>query len=364
MPSYINEETSLDSNQVKLNKFYDQLFLAGKLLYTLTSILIIIGNSLVLLATWREKSLHQPNKYFIACLAVADLFVGIFIGPVKVYGLSMDYESLSDMSIHLCRFMLWADTLVLTASVYTLIFISFDRYFKISKPLQYRSRMTTSKSLIIIFFIWLISSAFATYAATPDSGSYGFLAGGGKLCLEFVDVSDETLSKRRVFYTILFVTVVFLPALVILVMYALIFAVAHKRQKILRKGELGVASTVQKERSVLLQDLKIVRMLLMIVGVFIFCWFPFVIYCLIDIYNPEIIDWNSSSLTYLYSVRIPIAFIIILPLFNSVCNPIMYACLDQSYREAFKHLFQKVMRRPRSIALQPTAVITVASAEK
>ena len=210
----------------------------------------------------------------------------------------------------------------------------------------------------------MISSAFATYAATPDSGSYGFLADGGKLCLEFVDVSDETLSKRRVFYTILFVTVVFLPALVILVIYALIFAVAHKRQKILRKGELGVASTVQKERSVLLQDLKIVRMLLMIVGVFIFCWFPFVIFCLIDIYNPEIIDWNSSSLTYLYSVRIPIAFIMVLPLFNSVCNPIIYACLDQSYREAFKHLFQKVMRRPRSIALQPTAVITVASSEK
>ena len=153
VPSYVNEETSLDSNQVKLNKFYDQLFLAGKLLYILTSILIIIGNSLVLLATWGEKSLHQPNKYFIACLAVADLLVGIFIGPVKVYGLSMDYESLSDMSIHLCRFMLCVDTLVLTASVYTLMFISFDRYFKISKPLQYRSRMTTSKSLIIIFFI-------------------------------------------------------------------------------------------------------------------------------------------------------------------------------------------------------------------
>ena len=168
--------------------FIKQLHLALLILYTFISILIITGNTLVLLATWRERSLHQPNKYFIACLAVADLLVGIFIGPVKVYdvlNVIQNYESRLDMSIHFCRFMVWIDTLVVTASVYTLMFISFDRYLKISKPLQYRSRMTTSKSLKIIFIIWLISTAFATYAATPDSGSYGFLTNGGFLCPDY-----------------------------------------------------------------------------------------------------------------------------------------------------------------------------------
>ena len=86
---------------MKYNEFRDQLFLARKILYTLTSILIIMGNTLVLLATWRDRSLHQPNKYFVACLAVADLLVGIFIGPAIVHRLSLD----SDISIHFCRFM-------------------------------------------------------------------------------------------------------------------------------------------------------------------------------------------------------------------------------------------------------------------
>ena len=178
-------ETSCDSDCVE---FINQFILAVKILSILISILIILGNTLVLLVTWRERSLHQPNKYFIACLAVADLLVGIFIGPLQVFRLSVGFGSLNN--IHLCRFLVWIDTLVLTASICSLMFISFDRYLKISKPLQYRSRMTTSKSLKIIFIIWLISAAFATYAATPDSGSEGFLVDSAVFCPQLYDISD------------------------------------------------------------------------------------------------------------------------------------------------------------------------------
>ena len=45
--------------------FFKQLFLADQILFIVIMILIIMGNTLVLLATWRERSLHQPNKYFI-----------------------------------------------------------------------------------------------------------------------------------------------------------------------------------------------------------------------------------------------------------------------------------------------------------
>ena len=96
--------------------------------------------------------------------------------------------------------------------------------------------MTTSKSLKIIFIIWLISAAFATYAATPDSGSHGFLGNGGKLCPDYY---SENMSKRGEYKTFMFIRVIFLPVIVILIMYALIFIVAHKRQKMLRNGNLG-----------------------------------------------------------------------------------------------------------------------------
>lgn len=56
--------------------------------------------------------------------------------PMKVYALSTDYESRRDISIHLCRFALSIDSLAVTASTCSMMFISFDRYPKISKPLQ------------------------------------------------------------------------------------------------------------------------------------------------------------------------------------------------------------------------------------
>ena len=339
-----NETLSNCNDLMKYIEFRDQLFLARKILLILISILIIVGNTLVLLATWRDRSLHQPNKYFVACLAVTDLLVGIFIGPAMVYGLSLDKKSLRDISIHFCRFMVWIDYLAIAASVFTLMFISYDRYLKISKPLQYRSRMTTSKSFKIILIVWFISTALATYSATPDSGAAGILI----VHTDYCRTDNNTPSKKVAWRTSISANS-FLLVTVMLTTYVRIFVVAHKRHKMLRNGELGGTSTGQNQRSVLRQDLKTVRMLL--------CWLPRVISHLLLQYYRNLFYSNSWSLGYRYRKTIFTSLVYLLALSSSLCNPIIYACLDQTYREAFKRLFKKMMCRTRSNTQQPPAVI-------
>ena len=337
-----------NSDWMKYVAFLKQVELAHKMLLTFIAILTILGNTLVLVVTWREKSLHQPNKYFIAFLAVADLLVGMFLDPLKAKQLFHESESQHSVSIHLCRFTVWIDNFALAASILSLAFISFDRYLKISKPLQYKSKMTTSKSLKIIFTILLASIAFATYAATPYSGSYGILLMDNNLN-NYCPADDD---KEIEFYTFLSVAF-FLSTVVILVMYALIFVIAHKRQTMLRNGELGQTWNDRNQRSVFLQDLKVIRMLVVIVGVYILCWFPFVIYNLLVLEDPYIIDWESTSLNYQYSINISVMIVDLLPLLNSLCNPIIYACLNQKYRQAFKNLFSKTVCRPSAQNRQP-----------
>ncbi|CAB3981041.1 5-hydroxytryptamine receptor 1-like [Paramuricea clavata] len=323
-------------------KFLDELGLADKIIFIIFAICTIVGNTLVLVATWREASLHQPNKYFIASLAVADLLVGMILDPVRVYYTKYDYESQHTLSFYPCRFVAWIDAFALAASICTLTFISFDRYLKIRKPLQYRFRMTTSKSLKIIFIIWFISAAFATYAAIPDSGNNNELPCG-----------TFDLDEMKRYYTLLAISAFFLPTAVMLVMYTLIFVVVHKRQKMMRNGELGQTCNDRNQRSAFLQDLKAIRMLLVVVGVFILCWGPYCIFVLLVCYNPNHLIEPHSDLRRLY-----IADVVLnkLPYFNSLCNPIVYACMDQTYRAAFKNLFQRMCRSSSRRRQPPEAI--------
>jgi hypothetical protein len=327
--------------------FLDELGLAENIILIFFSICTILGNTLVLVATWRESSLHQPNKYLIACLAVADLLIGIILEPLRVYYQNLDYESLASMYIDLCRFIVWIDTLALATSILTLTFISFDRYLKISKPLQYRSRMTTSKSLKIIFIIWLISTAFAT---TPPL----LIQKALESCLNPTSFSPKIKIIKKGFYTIIAVTMLFLPTIVILVMYTCIFFVAHKRQKMWRNGELGQSCNNRSQRSAFHQDLKAIPMLLVVVLVFILCWFPYAISQLLRLHN---LRGHSRSLSNRRRLLMADLVMALLPYFNSICNPIIYSWLDQTYRQAFKNLFQRMMCRPSSRRRQPPEAI-------
>ncbi|XP_028407751.1 adenosine receptor A2b-like [Dendronephthya gigantea] len=187
------------SRQIRANRLEKQLW--WKVVIAFIAILTILGNIWVLILTWKERSLHQPNKYFIACLAVADLLVGVILIPLNVFTrLNFDPKSVrsTPSAFYLCRFMVWIDTIALATSIFSLTMISFDRYLKISKPLLYKSLMTTSRSLKIIFVLVFISISLASYSVTPNSGSYGILDTALGTCSH-----EHDQDKAKTFYLLL-----------------------------------------------------------------------------------------------------------------------------------------------------------------
>jgi hypothetical protein len=335
----------------------DHIWEIEKIMLIFIAIFTVLGNTMVLVATWKEKSLHQPNKYFIASRAVADLLVGTFVAPLWLFRF---YKTESDESqhetipsYHLCDFVIWIDGFALTASIYTLTFIIYERYLNMSKARCNRLQMTTFKSLKIIFIIWLISAVFASYAATPFSGSIGILF--------TADVCLFHVSKN--FYTFEAVSVLILPTAMIVIMYRRIFLVAYivKRRNISQNGtnwELGQTRNHSKQQTIFLRDLKVLWTLFVSVGVFIVCWGPYLIWIFLKFYYPDVFDGDENSTSYWYSFLISRVVVFTLPLINSLCNPIIYACLDNKYKKAFKHLFQQIMCRSCSGKRQPPEVST------
>lgn len=317
----MHKTTSCNESNLNVSYFErekDALWYTRTVGLTLIMIMAIIGNTIVLTATWKERYLHQPSKYFIACLALADLLVGVLSCPLSLY----QQFSPGGMSSVLCRFFVWIDAAVETASIYTLAIISFDRYLKISKPFTYNLLMTSSKSLIVICVVWLLATVWATLGMFPYAGGRGV----------HIDPIKQCVNDNMIYYTATAAFSFFFPTLVTLAMYVAVLCIAHKRRRILQNGYMGHINKFRSRRATFYEDLKNIRMLAVVMGTFIVCWGSFFTFMVLFYHYPWFHIRNE----------LVVVIILMLPWFNSICNPIIYTCFDRKYREAFKRLYKRM----------------------
>lgn len=74
--SSVNSSITWDNGKIKVKEFI--------VLEVLVAIFAIIGNSLVLLAFYKERRLRKKSNYYIISLACADFCVGIFGIPLAI----------------------------------------------------------------------------------------------------------------------------------------------------------------------------------------------------------------------------------------------------------------------------------------
>jgi len=97
---------------------------------------IVVGNSLVVVAIAVDRRLKGVQHWFIGSLAVSDLLVGLFIMPFSLATELMGYWAFGDV---ICQLWLSTDVLLCTASILNLCLISLDRYWSITRPIDYVS---------------------------------------------------------------------------------------------------------------------------------------------------------------------------------------------------------------------------------
>lgn len=145
-----NETRNWEYSSTSLNAVGLAIILASFSLAT------VLGNSLVILAVARERYLHSVTNYFITSLAVADCLVGLVVMPFQAI-----FETLGKTWIFgefWCDFWHSLDVLASTSSILHLSVISLDRYWAITDPFSYPSRMTNTRACILIALIWVCSS--------------------------------------------------------------------------------------------------------------------------------------------------------------------------------------------------------------
>ncbi|XP_011499174.1 PREDICTED: 5-hydroxytryptamine receptor 1 [Ceratosolen solmsi marchali] len=112
----------------------------------------VIGNILVCVAVFLVKKLRKPCNYLLVSLAVSDFCVALLVMPM-----AMLYEIKGNWSFGptMCEIWVSFDVLSCTASILNLCMISVDRYYAISKPLDYGVKRTTRRMIFYVAFVWL-----------------------------------------------------------------------------------------------------------------------------------------------------------------------------------------------------------------
>ncbi|XP_019734743.1 histamine H3 receptor isoform X1 [Hippocampus comes] len=123
-------------------------------------VVTVLGNALVMFAFKVDKSLRRQCNYYFLNLAISDFLVGAFCIPVYIpYILTGRWT----LGRGMCKLWLVMDYLLCSASVFSIVLISYDRFLSVTRAVSYRARQSTSHPAIIkMTVVWVL--AFLLYS--------------------------------------------------------------------------------------------------------------------------------------------------------------------------------------------------------
>ena len=245
------------------------------------------------------------------------LFPGIFCAPLLLAAACRQQWKMGNA---LCYAYSTVISLSLNVSVMTLFLISLDRLNAVSKPLQYRAKETFTQKWVLwlILFTWLHS---IFWAAAP-------LVGWGEI------INDEITNsckpnwsakglKNGTYSMGLAVFPFAIPVLSMIVVYIMIYYRSKVSNRFIRNRSQTLADEEKKRRK---QQNAILRTVLVVVGMFVFCWLPYTIATMFKLF------FRALPPTWLVHLGLMLATA------NSAANPAIYSAFDKSMRNEFKRM--------------------------
>ncbi|XP_078573166.1 melatonin receptor type 1C-like [Branchiostoma floridae x Branchiostoma japonicum] len=244
-----------------------------------------LGNFLTIYVIARHKELQTVTNAFIFNLAVTDLLVSVFVDGFNVVGIADTGFFFRSPAV--CEFVGTVCVTSCICSIMTMMLIAINRYFYVTNKPRHDRLFTTPRLVAIIIALWLYS--FSLF----DLPLYDFKTMG----CTYDRTADFSFTLHLICVGIV------IPVVVVVICYTRIYLFVRASNKRMAKHRQD--SNMAQANKLKVDDLTLLRTLVIIGVVFFICWSQYVIVVLADfedhwpmgVHLTAIITAHSSSST-------------------------------------------------------------------
>ena len=301
--------------------------------YVVIFLVALFGNSVgfYVVVIKKESLSRSVTNLFIGNMAVADLLLTITIMPFSVAYLYRGTLWIGGtLGSITCKALFYVMPVFIFASVFTMMLISFDRFYAVFFPLKEKF---FQKPKVLSAIIWISSFGLMTpnvlmFQTTEEQP-------GVYYCLEkwpWAPPNDtdftETYKVLKSFHICLFVVLYALPLSVTLFIY---FLICRK----LWLGKIPGNVTDSKIAAENRLKRKVTCLLVITCVVFAVCWFP--------VYVNHYFWYVRPDQSHKLPLRVQMLFIWIAHA-NSALNPCLYILLNKKFRQKFQATLHNLLQ--------------------
>uniref|UniRef100_A0A665X7I9 Pyroglutamylated RF-amide peptide receptor n=1 Tax=Echeneis naucrates TaxID=173247 RepID=A0A665X7I9_ECHNA len=302
------------------------------IMYAVIFVLALAGNSLVIYIIVKKRPTQTATDIFICSLAVSDLLITFFCIP---FTLLQNISSQWLGGVLVCKTVPFVQTTAIVTGILTMTCIAIERYQGIVFPLKMRQQYSSKRAYKMLGLVWFVSvivgSPMLFVQQVQVSGvKYDFLYDHYHVCCQ---ESWRSLTHRQVYTTFIMVALFLLPLAAMLFLYTRIAIELWIRKRV---GDSSVLNTMNHREISKIS----VKMMITIVLLFTICWAPFhTVHMLFEYYDLEN-KYDGVKLNMIIAVVQAIGF------FNSFNNPIVYAFMNENFKESCVSTLSHCIRKP------------------